>query len=84
MNKLRHDILQVLTLDDHLYIGNLRKHGSESMADGNEMMKEKMVKFFRKGKVGDWKNHLTGDKLKHWDDWIKSNLAGTELEMTFE
>ena len=77
-------ILQVLTLDDHLYIGNLRKHGSESMANGNEMIKEKFVKFFRKGVVGDWKNYFSGDKLKQWDDWIKSNLEGTELKMSFE
>ncbi len=40
---------QVLTLDDHLYIGNLRKHGAESMSNGNEMTKKMFTQFFRKG-----------------------------------
>jgi hypothetical protein len=38
----------VLTLDDHLYIGNLRKHGSEAMGNGDENMKKTMLQFFRK------------------------------------
>ena len=54
------------------------------MSNGNEEMKKNFDNFFRKGEVGDWKNYLTGDNLMHWDDWIKSNLEGTELEIIFD
>ena len=74
----------MLTLDDHLYIGNLRKHGSEgSNGKGTEMSK-KMAQFFRKGVIGDWKNHFAGEKLEEWDAWIQRNLEGTDIKMVFE
>jgi hypothetical protein len=37
----------VLTLDDHLYIGNLRMHRSEAMGNCDENTKKTMLKFFR-------------------------------------
>ena len=40
--------------------------------------------FFRKGQVGDWKNHFTGNKLKKWDDWIAKNLEGSDINFKFE
>ena len=84
-NRIQNQIpLQVLTLDDHLYIGNMRKHGSESMSNGDQNMKKMMTNFFRKGQIGDWKNYFTGEKLKEWDDWIEDNLTGTEIKMVFE
>jgi hypothetical protein len=62
----------------------MRKHGSESMSNGDQNMKKMMTNFFRKGQIGDWKNYFTGDKLKEWDDWIEDNLTGTEIKMVFE
>ena len=47
-------------------------------------MKKKFDNFFRRGEVGDWKNYFAGDNLKLLDDWIKSNLEGTELDIPFE
>ena len=38
---------KILTLDDHLYIGNQRQHGSESMSNGDQSMKRFYQKFFR-------------------------------------
>ena len=38
-----------------------------------------MVKFFRKGVVGDWKNYFKGENLKVWDQWIQDNLQGTDI-----
>ena len=75
---------QVLTLDDHLYIDNQRKHGSENMSNGSEMLKKMFTHFFRKGQVGDWKNYFEGETLNQWDEWIANNLRETDLEMTFE
>ena len=76
--------MQILTLDDHLYIGNLRKHGSEAMSGGDEAMKKTMLQFFRKGQIGDWKNYFEGEKLEDWNNWIQENLEGTNIEMVFE
>jgi hypothetical protein len=54
------------------------------MSNGNEKVKNMYSKFFRKGEVGDWKNYFSGEKLVEWDEWIKNNLEGTDLKMSFE
>ena len=73
----------MLILDDHLHIDNFRKHGTESLF-GKDGARQNMDKFFRKGQIGDWKNHFTGEKLEEWDAWIKQNLEGTDIKMVFE
>ncbi|RZB73451.1 amine sulfotransferase [Asbolus verrucosus] len=35
--------------------------------------------FIRKGKIGDWKNHMTPELAKRFDDWIEENTKGTGL-----
>jgi len=74
----------VLTLDDHLFIGNLRKHGTKSLFGKDFAKENKMERFFRKGQIGDWKNYFRGEKLDEWDAWIKQNLEGTNINMVFE
>jgi hypothetical protein len=69
---------RVLQLDDHLYIDNFRQLVTEAFND------PMMTKFIRKGKVGDWKNYFTEEKLQIWNDWIAKNLEGTDIKMTFE
>ena len=66
--------LQVLRLDDHLYIDNFRQVVCEAMV-GDPTMKD----FIRKGKVGDWKNHFSGSNLQFWDEWIAENIEGTDI-----
>jgi hypothetical protein len=70
---------RILQLDDHLYVDNFRKLVTESYPDNPSF-----AKFVRKGKVGDWKNYFTDEKLKIWNAWIAKNLEGTEIKMTFE
>ncbi|KAK6921045.1 Sulfotransferase domain [Dillenia turbinata] len=36
--------------------------------------------FFRKGKIGDWKNHLTGDMANRLDRIIEEKLSGSGLK----
>ena len=74
----------MLTLDDHLYIDNLRKHGTESIFGKACARNNSMEKFFRKGQIGDWKNYFSGEKLDEWDTWINQNLEGTNIKMVFE
>jgi len=76
--------LKVLTLDDFLFIDNHRKHGAESLSNGIEEMNQMMQKFFRKGKVGDWKNYIEGENNNRWNEWIKKNLEGTDIKIDFE
>ena len=37
--------------------------------------------FFRKGKVGDWKNHLTQEMAKRLDEITEQKLAGLGLTL---
>jgi hypothetical protein len=71
--------LRILQLDDHLYIENFRHIITEGFDDPTMG-----ITHVRKGKVGDWKNYFTEDKLKIWNDWIAKNLKGTTIKMTFE
>lgn len=43
---------------------------------------EQMVSFFRKGEIGDWKNFLKDNEK--WDNWIKENLKGTDIQIKFQ
>ena len=51
---------------------------------GDKTMEEIMKKFFRKGEVGDWKNHLRGRVLEEFDSWTEKNLEGTDINLTFQ
>ena len=70
--------------DDYLYIGNHRNHGSKSMSAGNPEMEKVMQKFFRKGEVGDWKNHFSPELNQKIDEWISKNLTGSDLKFVTE
>ena len=39
-----------------------------------------MVRFFRKGQVGDWKNHFSSTEADKVKEWVKTNVAGTGLD----
>jgi hypothetical protein len=67
--------LRILQLDDLLYIDNFREILTEGSGDPS------MKKFVRKGKVGDWKNYFTEEKLMIWNEWIAKNLEGTDITL---
>lgn len=41
------------------------------------------VKFYRKGMVGNWKNHFSPELQGETDEWIRKNLAGSDLSLTW-
>lgn len=69
-------------LVNHLTLENMRnKFAARAMDEENQ---EWWTKFFRKGQVGDWNNYFEGETLQKWDEWIKRNLEGTDIEMKFK
>ena len=69
---------QILQIDGFLEFSAYRKFRSEY-----PVKSEGPKKFFRKGQVGDWKNHFTDEELEAWEAWIKNNQSQLEgLEFT--
>ena len=73
--------LKILILDDYLHIDNLRKIGAQGLSGGDPKSMTKMQKFFRKGKVGDWKNFFEGEMLQNWDRWINKQVDGSGIPL---
>jgi hypothetical protein len=46
---------------------------------GKDFFKRVGNHFIRKGQVGDWKNHMSPELAKRFDDWIEENTKGTGL-----
>lgn len=42
------------------------------------------VKFIRKGKIGDWKNYMSEDLSKKFDNWMQKHLENTDLKLDTE
>ena len=67
---------KIKELVEHLKFANMK----ERAAAGDS----KKATFFRKGAVGDWKNHFKEEKVKVWDEWIEKNLEGLNIKFNFE
>lgn len=61
----------------------MKSRGDPLKDDIFEKENENEVKFFRKGKMGDWKNHFTPEQTKEMDEWIKKNVADTDLSLNW-
>ena len=46
---------------------------------GKDFFKRVGDHFIRKGQVGDWKNYMSPELSKRFDDWIEENTKGTGL-----
>lgn len=45
---------------------------------------EQGMKFMRKGKIGDWKNHLDEDANRRFDAWIRERFGHSDLRFEYE
>jgi len=61
----------------HISFDVMKNNPWSNPSAGMELPPEK--DFMRKGKVGDWKNHFSGDELAKIDDWIQENLERTGI-----
>ena len=74
-------------LDDELYdkvnaasnFGAMKRDAEERSSAGDK----KLGGFFRKGEVGDWRNHFTPDQSAQFDQIYKAKLQGTGLRYNF-
>ena len=69
------------SLVKHLHIDNFRKITTE-MLSGQKGQKE-MIRFFRNGQIGDWKNYSI-ETDKKWNSWIQKNTHGLNVNFKFE
>ena len=70
------------SLAEHLHIDNFRKITADMMGENGKGRKE-MIEFFRKGQIGDWKNHLSENDEK-WNEWIKEHNKEIDIKFKFE
>ena len=72
-------------LRDHLTIDSMRNVAVENSKKqgAGDIDAEFNKGFFRKGKVGDWKNYFQGEKAEEWDKWIKEQSEGLDVNMRF-
>ena len=66
------DILRLCSFDN---LSNLEVNKSEKLSSGEENSK-----FFRRGEVGDWMNHLTDEMIEKLDRITQEKFHGTELK----
>nr|UKB93136.1 sulfotransferase 1 family member D1-like protein [Callinectes sapidus] len=72
---------EVMRIADHCSFGSMSKNKAVNnetiIAPENE--KAQGMKFMRKGKVGDWKNHLTESQIKAFKEWTFKHLEGSDF-----
>jgi hypothetical protein len=73
---------EVEGLTQHLKFSKMAANPAVNMEFLLEQMKDKVqpdCKFIRKGKVGDWRNYMSDDLSRRFDEWTEKNLKNTGL-----
>ncbi|XP_045029307.1 sulfotransferase 1E1 isoform X1 [Daphnia magna] len=70
---------------EHLKFDNLSKNDSVNFKTAKDLgyMNDDGT-FIRKGKTGDWKNHLSPELNRRVEAWIEANLAKSDLRFVME
>jgi len=76
---------QLDLMTQHLRFDSFSKNEAVNMETPKKMgLFNEDGNFCRKGKTGDWKNHFDAQLNARIDNWIKTNLAGTDLKFVTE
>lgn len=76
---------QVDTLAEHVSFSNMKKNpavnlqGFMDLKHGKDFYQRSGKSFIRKGEVGGWKESMSPELVKRFDDWIEENSRGTGL-----
>ncbi|XP_056638501.1 luciferin sulfotransferase-like isoform X2 [Diorhabda sublineata] len=76
---------EIEALNDFLQFSKMRKNRScncevlVNKKGGKDYFDKLGYHFIRKGEVGDWKNHMSNEIVKKFDDWIKQKTVGTDF-----
>lgn len=76
---------EVYKLCDHLSFQNMKTNRAVNLeailekSFGKNYLEQTSLRFIRKGEIGDWKNYMSDDLSRRFDDWAEKNLKGTEL-----
>ena len=75
-------------LANHLSFKNMKQNDAVNKEDVLETMRKitgaEKGSFMRKGDTGDWRNHLTQTQVEMMMSWEKKQLAGSDLQFTFD
>ncbi|EFX82193.1 hypothetical protein DAPPUDRAFT_195649 [Daphnia pulex] len=76
---------QIERLVEHVKVDNFAKNKSVNLTMEIESgLINEGHSFVRKGKTGDWKNHFSTELNRRIDEWIETNLAGSDLKFVTE
>ncbi|CAH0597698.1 unnamed protein product [Chrysodeixis includens] len=76
---------QVDKLCDHLSFQNMKTNRAVNLeailekSFGTSYLESTDLRFIRKGEIGDWKNYMSDDLSRRFDEWAEQHLKGTEL-----
>ncbi|XP_041985138.1 luciferin sulfotransferase [Aricia agestis] len=76
---------QVDKLCDYLSFKNMKTNRAVNLeailekSFGKSYLEQTDLRFIRKGEIGDWKNYMSDDLSRKFDDWAEKHLKGTEL-----
>ncbi|XP_045175567.1 sulfotransferase 1A1-like [Mercenaria mercenaria] len=63
---------------------NLKKADADIKLAEFFMDKKKRSNLYRKGEVGDWKNHYTVAQNERMNEWLEENFTDTDLKFRYK
>ncbi|CAH0763346.1 unnamed protein product [Diatraea saccharalis] len=76
---------EVDELCDHLSFNNMKNNRAVNLQPilertfGKSYLEQTDLRFIRKGEIGDWKNFMSDDLSRKFDQWAQKNLEGSDL-----
>ncbi|XP_037951912.1 luciferin sulfotransferase-like [Teleopsis dalmanni] len=73
-------------LNNNIFNNNNNNNNNNVINNGDQHRDKENgdCKFIRKGKIGDWKNYISDEMSKRFDEWIDQNTKGSGLIFEYE
>ncbi|EDW67338.1 luciferin sulfotransferase [Drosophila virilis] len=66
---------------DHLKFDSMQNNKAINL---ERELPQRETKFIRKGKIGDWRNHMTDEMSERFDSWSEQHLRGSGLTFDYD